>query len=262
MRPADLKKFLEKAHRKLIREFEVHNDAIEPALSFSDRRDQEFVAFICSILAYGRVDQIKKSIHKLVDPLGKSPSSRLVQMSDADLWDLVFGWKHRFNTEDDVVLVLHWLRTVYRDFESLEKFLSPQKEWSAADLIENFVKKLTELPTGDFGPLPKKGSSFWFLLPRPSSGGACKRMNLFLRWMVGTSDADLSLWSSFDKSKLVIPLDTHVLKQSQRLRLTQRKSADWKTAQEITDALKKLDPKDPTRFDFAICHLGMKGFEF
>ncbi len=97
------------------------------------------------------------------------------------------------------------------------------------------------------------------LLPDPGKGSACKRMNLFLRWMVRREDIDLGVWDKISPSKLMIPRDTHIARISRCLGLTARTASDWKTAKEITQALKKYDPGDPLKYDFALCHHGISG---
>jgi len=95
--------------------------------------------------------------------------------------------------------------------------------------------------------------------PSPAKGSACKRINLFLRWMVRDKDIDFGLWRSIPANRLVIPLDIHIARISRCLGFTKRASADWKAAIEITEALKKLDPADPLKYDFALCHHGISG---
>jgi len=95
--------------------------------------------------------------------------------------------------------------------------------------------------------------------PTPAKGSACKRMNLFLRWMVRDRDIDFGIWKGIPKNKLVIPLDTHIARISRCLGFTMRRSADWKAAVEITNALKQFDPDDPVKYDFALCHHGIAG---
>lgn len=99
-----------------------------------------------------------------------------------------------------------------------------------------------------------------FLFPFPSKGSPCKRLNLFLRWMVRNGDGvDLGIWDDIPKNKLVIPLDTHISRAANYLSLTNRKNPSWNMAREITEALRKIDPDDPVRFDFSLCHLTMSG---
>nr|MBP9121411.1 TIGR02757 family protein [Ignavibacterium sp.] len=93
-------------------------------------------------------------------------------------------------------------------------------------------------------------------------GSACKRMNLFLRWMVRKDELDFGLWKEISTSKLVIPVDTHIARISRSLNLTKRKNADWKMAEEITLNLKRFDAEDPIKYDFAICHIGIRKLKF
>jgi uncharacterized protein (TIGR02757 family) len=93
----------------------------------------------------------------------------------------------------------------------------------------------------------------------PDKGSACKRMNLYLRWMVRDRDIDFGIWKGIPKDRLIIPLDTHIARIGKCLGLTVRSTADWKMAQEITRSLKRLDPVDPLKYDFALCHQGIAG---
>ena len=96
----------------------------------------------------------------------------------------------------------------------------------------------------------------WFF-PRPAGGSACKRLNLFLRWMVRRDAVDLGIWSGLPASRLVVPLDTHVSRVGRCLRLTRHRSPGWAMARDLTDSLRRIDPGDPVRYDFSLCHLGM-----
>jgi uncharacterized protein (TIGR02757 family) len=100
------------------------------------------------------------------------------------------------------------------------------------------------------------------MFPLPSAGSACKRMNLFLRWMVRKDELDFGIWNEISPAKLVIPVDTHIARICKELKLTRLKNVSWKMAEEITDSLRKFDPVDPVKYDFAICHIGMRKMEF
>jgi hypothetical protein len=99
----------------------------------------------------------------------------------------------------------------------------------------------------------------WYFFPRPSGGSACKRLNLFLRWMVRRDRVDPGGWRHLRPSQLVVPLDTHTIRVGRCLRLTRRRTAGWAMAADITEALRRLDPADPVRYDFSLCHLSMMG---
>lgn len=254
-----LKKALEETHEQFVLNNEVQNDAIAPALRYSEFRDQEFAAFICAVLAYGKVSHIITSTKKILDPMGDHPVSWLCDADQDSLIQLTKSWKHRFNTGKDMLLLLNLLRQVYSSHKSLEEFLSISHKEDAEKIITRLHDRLRSLKPVPYKAFPKKGASFWFFLAHPKTGSACKRLNLFLRWMAGQTEMDLGLWRSVSRSQLLIPVDTHVLNQARRLNLTKRKTADWKTAVEITNKLRLLDPEDPTRFDFALCHIGIRG---
>ncbi len=107
-----------------------------------------------------------------------------------------------------------------------------------------------------YGRVPKRAGVCYFF-PRPSAGSACKRLNLFLRWMVRSDEVDLGVWRSVRPGQLIVPLDTHIIRLARCLRLTRYTSPGWKMAADITARLRALDPHDPVRFDFSICHVGM-----
>ncbi len=248
-----LRTFLEKAHEEFMLNNEVMADALEPALRFQDPIQKEFAAFLCSILAYGRIAQVKKSIHAVLDPMGDRPVDWLVETSETDLKHHLRNWKHRFNDSHDMLIMLLILKQVYTRYGTLERFVSPEKFDNVRDLLISSREKLYSLIPKN----KKPKNSFHFFIPDPKLGSASKRMNLFLKWMARDTEPDLGLWKSLSKDKLIVPLDTHVFKQAKSLQITLRNTADLQTAIEITEFLKKLDSADPTRFDFALCHLSI-----
>lgn len=254
-----LKTRLERILAEFVVEQQQNEDAIEPALHYREWHDRELAAFVCAMLAYGRVPQIKKSAHQLLDPMAASPHRWLTTATPARVAELTAHWRHRFNTGDDMRLLLLGLRSAYQKQGSLENvFTSGQMCRTSQELIER-VQNLTEKIYKWSSQFGRPAKSFSFLLPNATAGGAFKRMNLFLRWMVGTGPMDFGLWKTVDKAALIIPLDVHVLRQARSLGLTRRKGGDLRTALEITGALRRLDPNDPTRFDFALCHSGIRG---
>jgi uncharacterized protein (TIGR02757 family) len=191
--------------------------------------------------------------------MGARPVKWLIAADAAQIRASVKGWSHRFNTSEDAYFLLLMLRHIYKNWKNLEDFIQPKAGQNSFVVIEAFIEKLKALDLSPEKSLPPSGNSFWFFLPNPSAGSACKRLSLFLRWMVGKSEMDLSLWTQMHTRDLVIPVDTHLHKQALALKLTKRKQADRQTAIEITEKLRYLDSEDPTRFDFALCHLGIRG---
>jgi uncharacterized protein (TIGR02757 family) len=251
-----LRNLLEQVAEEYTLSNELESDALAPALKYHDWHSREFAAFVCSVLAYGRVEHIKKSINQLLKPMGTNPHQWLLDSDKQGLKRATSGWRHRFNTGSDAYHLLLLLQEIYRSKRSIENFLNISEMDQAKDIIERFVEQAQAILTKNKWRVSK---SFWFFFPKPSAGSACKRMNLFLRWMVGKSEQDLNLWTAMKTDKLMIPIDVHILNQAKSLKLTKRKQADWKTVEEVTNMLRILDSNDPTRFDFALCHLGMNG---
>ncbi len=257
MNKTKLLNLLEQTHKKYIREREIENDAIAPALKYKSKRDREFAALICAVLAYGRIGHIKVSVRKLLYPMGKRPVAWLTTSNLIQIRSSIRGWKHRFNDEEDMYNLLVRLRELYLNHKSLEVAFGISQMDTAHIAIAKIVESLNFVDVLGFSPRVVEKKSFHYLLTHPKSGSACKRLNLYLRWMVGTSEFDFGLWKRFSKKNLIIPLDTHILRQAKKLKLCKRSTPDWKMAEEITKSLRRLDSEDPTRFDFALCHLSI-----
>jgi uncharacterized protein (TIGR02757 family) len=255
MQKARLIRILEKAHHQFLKNNEIFYDALEPALRFQDSRDKEFAAFLCSVLAYGRISQVKKSIHSILDPMGDNPVEFLIQTHKKNLRSITHNWRHRFNTSNDMFVFLKTMQSIYSKHKTLENYIQPQKQPNTFELLKTIYQKFYKAIPSQL----KYKKSFDFFVPNPELNSASKRMNLFLKWMVRSEFPDLGLWKSYEPSKLIVPLDTHIYKQAVSLGWTRRSTADLTTALEITEKLRELDPKDPTRFDFALCHLGIRG---
>ncbi len=231
-------------------------DPLSIPLRFTDPMDQELVAWVAAHLAYGRVAPMLRAIEGILVPLGEAPASMLRGAGEADLSRLreaLEGWKWRFHTGSDLY---HWL-LVWKtlDLESgglgLEPHLAPSPDAPSDLRLSRLVHRLR-------GELPSS-HGLRFMLPDPLEGSACKRWRMFLRWMVRQGWPDLGLWKTHPVQTLVIPLDTHVARIAKLIGLSRRATPDGRMAHEITDALARLDPSDPLKYDFAISHLGILG---
>lgn len=232
---------------------------------YTDPRDVEIVALLASTLAYGSVVTIKKDIQKVLTVLGPRPHDAVVSMEPDVMLARLAGFKHRFTTARHLAWFFHVVRQGLGEYGSLEELFLEGYEPDAPSIkgaLTAFVGRLT-----GYDPRPvysdaagAKADGALFLLPSPKTGAACKRLNLFLRWVVRRDDdLDLALWKRVSPAKLVIPLDTHIARISRAIGLTARKSSDWKAAEEITNTLSALDPADPLKYDFAITRLGILG---
>ena len=146
---------------------------------------------------------------------------------------------------------------------SIEGFFLEGDDPASPDVavgLESFSRRALALDVTPFyGRVVRRRPGVRYFFPRPSTGSACKRLNLFLRWMVRRDAVDLGVWTGVAPSRLVVPLDTHVIRLGQCLGLTRYRSPGWRMASDITASLRELDPQDPVRFDFSICHVGMMG---
>jgi uncharacterized protein (TIGR02757 family) len=230
---------------------------------FKKKPDQEIVGLLASSLAYGRVDTIKKSITKILALMGPSPSEFVMNLDPKKELKMFATFKHRFNDGRDVLCLLYIMRQMIEQSGSIGGFFMEgynNENENIKNALTSFTARALALDSaGLYGTkkIPKK-ASVRFFFPSPESGSACKRLNLYLRWMVRRGDKlDLGLWKGVAPSKLIIPLDTHIARISQLIGLTFKKTPGWAMAEDITNALKKLDPADPVKYDFAICRLGI-----
>lgn len=228
----------------------VHPDPLEYLYHYPDLQDREVVGLIASSLAYGRVAQILKSVSAVLKKMGPSPHLFLRSSTPAYLKSTFHDFKHRFTTADELVEMLLGIKTVIEQHGSLyECFLSGFNH-NDNTVLPGLSSLVGELARGFNG-------HYNSLLPLPQKGSACKRLNLFLRWMVRQDRVDPGGWQDVSPEKLIVPLDTHMHRFSILLRLTRRKNADMRTAEEITGAFRKIAPQDPVRYDFALTRLGI-----
>lgn len=240
----------------------LKGDPLWFAHQYTEPADQEVTALIASALAFGRVaafwpvlERIFAVAHRRGGPRAWVTEASLADHR-GDFADLVYRWVRA----EDLSLFLAGLGATLRAHGSLGELFPAGGEtvrpgltvWVSALRAE--IEALTGQPWSD------QRRALKHLLPSPATGAACKRLNLFLRWMVRPADGvDLGLWPHVPSSALVIPLDTHVLRIARQVGLTSRKDGSWRTAEEITARLRAFDQEDPVRFDFALAHLGITG---
>ena len=235
-------------------------DPIQIVRRFERNDDREVIAFCAASLAFGRVASVLQSIERLVAIMGPRPAEYVRRFEPARDAPAFSGLVHRWIRERDLIALIWVLRQMLDRSGSIEGFLLEGYDAAAPDLasaLDSFSVRAMALDLKTaYGRVPKRPGVAYFF-PRPSKGSACKRLNLFLRWMVRHDALDLGVWTRVPASKLVVPLDTHVIRVGRCLRLTAYQSPGWKMASDITASLQKIDPDDPVRYDFSICHLGM-----
>ncbi len=241
-------------------------DPIRFAASYERPEDREVAAWIASAFSYGRVETILASVGRILAALGPRPARALDRISDFQRFareDLA-GFRHRFHSAQDAATLLYAIASARVDAGSVRAFFERDHRPEERDVGGLLVRVVDRILAFDWRPANERRtlpavSPARFFFPSPASGSACKRWNLYLRWMVRKDALDLGLWSGIPTSRLVIPTDTHVHRVARRLGLTRRKAADWKTAREITDRLAHFDPEDPVRYDYALCEIGTIG---
>lgn len=260
-----LKKALEMAFQDYHHEKRVMADPISLVYPFTRPEDQEIIAFMVALISYGNVNMILKSGAKMLGPLGNNPFDYLVSNSSLELWK---NFKHRFTTGDDIEILMHWLREVLKTHGSLERFFiksSPSQTACMKEKLSSFVKGLwsQRLPNRLHTKFATRQRNLRYLVSDPEQGSACKRLNMFLRWVVRPKDGvDLGLWNAVSPKELMLPLDTHIIQTLQRLGWIRSKNANWKTVELVTKKLRTISLEDPIRYDFALCHLSMAGGRF
>jgi uncharacterized protein (TIGR02757 family) len=257
-----LKRQLDKLYKTFDRSF-LQTDPLQFVHRYSSPGDREVVGLISSSLAYGRVDLIRRSIEEVLAVMGGKPYRFTMNFKPERDGRLFDGFVHRFNNGRDISCLLYFARQMIEDSGSVGGFFSKGYRpgaGSVKEALSAFTRNVLALDsTPIYGPsgLPKNNGVRVFF-PSPEGGSACKKLNLFLRWMVRRGDGlDFGLWKGVDPADLVIPLDTHIARISKNLGLTDRKSPGWRMAEEITGELKRLDPVDPVKYDFALCRLGI-----
>ena len=265
MTPRDerLKAALEELARRTDVAARIAQDPIAFPHRFTDPADIEIAAWLASGLAYGRVPLFQAALERILSAMGGRPADFMRRFDPKKDLPAFLPLYYRMNEGRDIAAFLYLMQQIIRRHGSIGAlFLSGYRHEDAdvGPALERFVRAALSIDTAPvYGrAVHPPGLARFFALP--SKGSSCKRLNLLLRWMVrGADGLDFGLWSAVPASKLVIPLDTHVLRISRYLGLTRRKSAGWATAKEITERLKRLAPDDPLRFDFAICHHGISG---
>ncbi|HUK37011.1 MAG TPA: TIGR02757 family protein [Vicinamibacterales bacterium] len=248
---------------RLYSDFNYPNSAADPiqiVRRYDRADDREVVGFCAASLAFGRVASVLQSIERLVAIMGGRPAAYIRGFDPARDSAAFTGLVHRWTRERDLMALLWILRQMLERSGSIEGFFLEGYDPSAPDLasaLDSFSERAMALDLRRaYGRVPKRPGVAYFF-PRPSKGSACKRLNLFLRWMIRHDALDLGIWTRVPASKLVVPLDTHVIRVGRCLQLTRLQSPGWKMASDITASLARIDGDDPTRYDFSLCHLGM-----
>ena len=228
----------------------VHPDPLEFLYKYTKQEDIELVGLISSSLALGRVEQILLAIDQVLKPLGNKPSETLEALKKKDLNLIYKNFIYRFFKTEDIVQLLMSFKQIKENYLTIENLL-----YNFYKENQNLVLSLDSLITQMENI---NGQSFGIILPKPSKGSACKRLFLFLRWMVRKDEVDLGIWSKFSPSNLIVPMDTHMTYISSKLFNIQiKKNINLKHAIEVTKYFLKNNKDDPVKYDFSLTRFGI-----
>jgi uncharacterized protein (TIGR02757 family) len=264
MAAADLKQRLDDLYLHYDHRF-VDPDPLQFVRAQGASADREVVGLLASALAFGNVKAIKASIGRVLAALGpEAPAEALRVLDPLDLARRLVDFKHRWISGRDVACLLHFAGQMLRAQGTIEAFFAIGHRVSAPDVGEALASFSARALLLDHGGLYRgkrvpAGAGVRFLLPSPAQGSACKRMNLYLRWMVRRDSVDLGLWSAVKPGALVIPVDVHIYNVARRARLTRYKTPGWAMARDLTARLRRFDPDDPVKYDFAFHRMGLFG---
>ncbi|MCF6248944.1 MAG: TIGR02757 family protein [Desulfobacula sp.] len=217
--------------------------------NYPDKKNREIVGFIAAGFAYGRVEMIMKTVGHVLERLGIDPFRYLMEKSIKDMKNEFIGVRHRFANEDHLVNLLWGIRKVIFEFSSLENCFY-EGMGQNDDTVLSGLQFLSDQIRGK--------EQIGHLLADPAKKSACKRSHLFLRWMVRNDAVDPGGWDQVPSSKLIVPVDRHMHTSGVMLGFTSRKTADLKTALEITGGFKKITPQDPVKYDFCLTRFGIR----
>lgn len=249
---AELKEFLDQKADQFNRPGFITNDPICVPHLFSKKQDIEIAGFFAAVLAWGQRVTIIRKCNELIRFMDNDPHQFIMHHKPKDLKPLK-DFKHRTFNGTDAFYFIEALQSIYSRYDSLERAFAVDAK---ADNIESGLINFHNLFFNIEGH-PHRTKKH---LPTPLRKSTCKRLVMYLRWMVRTDNkgVDFGIWKTISPSQLICPCDLHVDRVARKLKLIKRKQTDWQTALELTNNLKKFDPQDPVKYDFALFGLGIE----
>lgn len=234
----------------------IQDDPISVPHGFDDPRDQEMIGLFAALLAWGQRKTILNKMADLCERMRFQPYQFVLNFDEQRDAPQLLGFKHRTFNHDDAIALTKSLSAILNKYNTLENAFAVHLDQSSTDVkdaIQGFSTEVMQI-------VPNTPQRLQKHLARPASGSACKRLNMYLRWMVRPhSPVDFGIWTTIKPSQLVLPLDVHSGRQARRLGFLTRDKDDWQAALELTEACRRLDPNDPAKYDFAFFGIGVYG---
>jgi uncharacterized protein (TIGR02757 family) len=261
VRREDLRLRLDELYRQYDHRF-VTPDPLEFVRAQRTDADREVVGILASGLAFGTVPQIKRSIATVLEMLGPRPAEAVAALDPRDAAGRLRRFRHRWVDGRDVACLLFLARQMRAAHGTIEAFFAAGLSPGDADVgaaLASFSARALALDHGGLyrGRRIPVDAGVRYFFPSPEAGSACKRLNLYLRWMARRDGVDLGVWTRPDPCQLVLPLDAHTYTIARRIRLTRYRSPGWAMALDVTRRLRQLDPADPVKYDFAFHRMGL-----
>lgn len=250
-RVGDLKEFLDEKYELYNRPGFIENDPISIPHLFKKKQDVEIAGLFAATLAWGQRKTIIRKCRELLDLMDNDPHAFILHHKESDLKRFL-DFKHRTFNPTDLLYFIESLRHYYIEYPSLESaFFSGAQDETVENGLIQFNKLFFQL---DHPTRTRKH------VATPERKSTCKRLVMYLRWMVrrDNNGVDFGIWKKISPAQLVCPCDLHVDRVARKLKLIKRKQTDWQTALELTSNLRKLDPNDPVKYDFALFGLGIE----
>ncbi len=254
MNPKVLHAVLERIYRTYHRREFIPPDPLMFVHRYRKVEDREVAALVASSFALGRVEQIARCLERIFSWMGPHPGSFLAAVRDEDIFRFSRGFKYRFIGETEFRGLICGIRRVLKSHGSLQACFGACYEACKGRLLDALDAFVWELGRSADGTCFEAGR----LLARPKKGSACKRLHLFLRWMVRRDAVDPGGWTCILPGDLIVPLDTHMFRLGRLLGFTRRKQCDAKAALEVTRGFAEVCPGDPVRYDFSLTRLSMR----
>jgi uncharacterized protein (TIGR02757 family) len=253
MKQPSLKDFLNRKTKEYNQPLFIKDDPVCIPHLFTRLPDIEIAGFFASIFAWGNRTTIIKKSHELMQAMDMAPHQFVLQHEDKDLKKLL-SFKHRTFNTTDLLYFIEFLKFHYSKYTSLETAFTVGMD-KADDTTENGLTGFHHY----FFSLEEVPARTRKHIATPEKNSTCKRLNMFLRWMVRPDDGgvDFGIWKNISPAQLICPIDLHVARVAKRFNLLPRKQIDWQAALELTTCLRKLDPADPVKYDFALFGLGV-----
>lgn len=244
----DLKEFLDEKYQEYNNVNFIEQDPIQIPHLYTEKKDIEIAGFLTSIISWGNRKSIINSAHKMMDIMDNSPYDFVINSNNSEINKIQFV--HRTFNSIDLQFFILSLKNIYKNYDSLEDVFIENKNDFMFDGISKFRKIFFSV---DHEKRSQKHIS------NPLKNSCCKRINMFLRWMVRSKKkkVDFELWNSINTRQLSCPLDIHTGRVARKLRILNRNQNDFKATLELDYHLRKLNPNDPVKYDFALFGLGV-----